>query len=241
MILVPMTPSSGIESGLGSQSPLSCYEHLPTMDLTSFDANAILSYLQLPSDYSPSPTTAPIPFLTKHARQLPEHLLQLFSAITTPQERTAVLVIRNRRFSFVQSDPPALRFIPARQRWPTLWEGGGQLGQEHSREEKEWADTAFLGGGRKPFVGKLGALLGEYEEERQTERARLARHAHQDVFVPEEDTSTGSDDDQDSLEPEVPESTQAVQDSFLRRVRERFIYGQLEVFFLCFRRRTARY
>jgi hypothetical protein len=77
-------------------------------------------------------------------------------------------------------------------------------------------------------VGKLGALLGEYEEERQMERARLARHAHQDVFVPEEDQSTGSDDDQDSLEPEVPDSTQAVQESFLRRVRERFIYGQLE-------------
>ena len=211
------------------------------MDLTYFDVNAILSYLQLPPDYSPSPTTAPIPFLTKHVRQLPSHLLHLFSAITTPQERTGVLVIRNRRFNFVESDPPALRFIISRQRWPKLWEGPGELGHEQSREEKEWVDTAFLGGERKPFVGKLGALLGEYEEERQMERARLARHAHQDVFVPEEDESTGSDDDQDSVEPDVPASTQADQESFLRRVRERFIYGQLEVFLRCFRGRTSCY
>lgn len=211
------------------------------MDLTSFDAKAILSYLQLPPNYSPSPAAAPIPFLTKHIRQLPSHLLRLFSTITTPQERTAVLVIRNRRFNFVQSDPTTLRFIPTRQRWPTLWEGPGELGHEQSREEKEWADTAFLGGGHKPFVGKLGALLGEYEEERQMERARLARHAHQDVFVPDEDQSTGSDGDQYSLEPEVPESTQAVQESFLRRVQERLIYGQLEVFLRCFCGRTARY
>jgi len=199
------------------------------MDVTSsFDASAILSYLQLPPDYSPSPTTAPIPFLTKHIHQLPSHLLQLFSATTTPQHRTAVLVIRNRRSNFALSDPPTLRVFPARQRWPELWEAPGEIGHEQRREEKEWAETAFLGGERKPFVGKLGALLGEYEEARQMERARLARRAHQEVFVPEEDESTGSDDDQGSLEPEVQESTQAVQESFLRRVRERFIYGQLE-------------
>ncbi|SRR6266702_1167889 len=211
------------------------------MDVTSFDANAVLSYLQLPPDYSPSPTTAPVLFLTKHLRQLPLHLSHLFSAITTPQQRTAVLVIRNRRFNFSQSDPPELRLFPARQQWPTLWEGPGEIGHEQCREEKEWAETAFLGGERKPFVGKLGALLGGYEDERQMERARLARHAHQDVFVPEEDETTSSDDDQDSLEPEVPESTQAVQESFLRRVRERLIYGQLEVFPLCFHGRMARY
>lgn len=202
------------------------------MDVTSFDANAILSYLQLPPDYSPSPTTAPVPFLTKHLRQLPTHLLHLFSAITTPQQRTAVLLIRNRRFNFVQSDPASLHFVSARQRWPALWEGPGEIGHEQSHEEKEWAETAFLGGPgeRKPYVGKLGALLEGYEGARQMERARLARHAHQDVFVPEteEDEITDSDDDQDSVEPEVTESAQAFQESFLRRVRERLIYGQLE-------------
>ncbi|KAF8272507.1 hypothetical protein EI94DRAFT_1566176 [Lactarius quietus] len=197
------------------------------MDATSFDSNAILSYLQLPPDYSPSPTTAPIPFLSKHIHQLPSHLLHLFSTITTPQQRTAVLVIRNRRFNFAQSDPPTLRVFPARQLWPELWESPGEIGQEPRREEEEWADTAFLGGKRKPFVGRLGALLGEYEEERQMERARRARYAHQEVFVPEEDES-GDDQGSGSIEPEVPESTQAVQEIFLRRVRERLIYGQLE-------------
>lgn len=202
------------------------------MDVTPFDA--ILSYLQLPPDYSPSPTTEPISFLTKHIHQLPSHLLQLFSATTTPQQRTAVLVIRNRRSNFALSDPPTLRVIPARQRWPELWEAPGELGHEQRREEREWAETAFLGGKRKPFVGKLGALLGEYEEARQMERARRARYAHQENFVPEVDESTGSGDDQASPELEVPESTQAIQELFLRRVRERFIYGQLEVFPRCF-------
>lgn len=209
------------------------------MDVTPFDASAILSYLQFPPNYSPSPTTAPISFLTKHIHQLPLHLLQLFSNITTPQDRTAVLVIRNRRFNFVESNPPALRVFPARQQWPELWDAPGDMGHEQSREEKEWARTSFLGGERKPFVGKLGDLLGGYEEERQMERARQMRRTHQDVFVPDEDESTGSGDDQNSLEQEMPEPTQAIQDLFLRRVRERFIYGQLEVIYSMLRSRKT--
>ncbi|KAI0307237.1 hypothetical protein B0F90DRAFT_540707 [Multifurca ochricompacta] len=195
---------------------------------SNFDAKSVLTYLGLPLDYDPSPATAPVPFLNKHLHQLPFYLLHSFSATTTPQQRTAVLMIRNRRFNFTQSDPPELRFAAARQQWPSLWEGAERFGHEVGREEKEWADTAFLGGGNKVFVGKLGTLLGEYEEERQVERARLARRSRQDGFIPEEEDES-SDDDQDTPGPATSESAQAVQDSFLRRVRERFIYGQLEV------------
>jgi len=188
-------------------------------------ANTLLTYLGLPFDYEPSPTTAPVPFLAKHLVQLPSHLLHFFSAITTPQERTAVLLIRNRRFNFTQSDPPELCFTAAKRQWPMLWEGAEHhdVSDEDAREEKEWADTTFLGGRGKAFVGKLGTLLGEYEEERQMERARSAKHGLQDVLIPEEDDR--SDDGNHVSE---PESAEAVQELFLRRVRERFIYGQLE-------------
>ncbi|KAI0268344.1 hypothetical protein BC834DRAFT_688151 [Gloeopeniophorella convolvens] len=200
----------------------------------NFDPAAVLAYLGLPSDYIPSPVTAPISFLTKHLYQLPYHLLSLFSAITTPQQRTVIPSIRNRRFNFTQSDPPELRFVAAKRRWSILWEGpsGGQQATDEGQEEKEWAEASFLGGERKPYVGKLGMLLREYEEERQAEQARLARRgrpapaADADGFVPEEDES--SDDDQDLAVPES-QSAQGRQELFLRRVRERFIYGQLEV------------
>jgi hypothetical protein len=203
--------------------------------LNNFDANAVLTYLGLPLDYEPSPITAPAPFLAKHLRQLPSHLLHWFSAITTPQERTTVLLIRNRRFSFTQSDPPELRFPAAKRQWPMLWEGAEHAARENAREEKEWVETTFLEGKRKGFVGKLGTLLEGYEEERQMERVRQVRCGGHDAIVPEEEEDSSSGDDNGPPGPGTPESTEVVQELFLRRIRERFIYGQLEVStqFLC--------
>ncbi|KAI9507554.1 hypothetical protein F5148DRAFT_102214 [Russula earlei] len=191
----------------------------------ALDANAVLTYLGLPLDYEPSPTTAPVTFLTKHIHQLPSHILHWFSAITTPQQRAGVVLIRNRRFNFILNDPPEFSFPTAKRQWPTLWEGPQRIGHEEAQEEKEWAKTSFLGGEGRPFVGKLGTLLGGYEEERHLERGRQARLDHQDV-VPEEDEN--SEDDRDRPTPGTPESEQTLQESFLRRVRERFIYGHLE-------------
>jgi len=193
-----------------------------------FDTNAVLTYLGLPLDYDPSPATASIPFLTKHLRQLPPNILRWFSSITTPQQRTAVLLIRNRRFNFAQSDPPEFQFPAAMRQWPTLWEGPRRIGHEEAREEKEWAETTFLGGKSQAYVGKLGTLLGGYEEERHLERQRQAKRSRPDDFLPEVDES--SDDDHDHSGPGTPESAQALHELFLRRVKERFIYGHLEVF-----------
>ncbi|KAI0304182.1 hypothetical protein BC826DRAFT_1101058 [Russula brevipes] len=193
----------------------------------SLDTNTILSYLGLPIDYVPSPATDPVPFLSEHLRRLPSHFLHRFSAITTPQQRTAVVSIRNRRFNFAQRNPPELSFPVAKRRWPALWEGAERIGHEEAQEEKEWAETAFLGGSHQAFVGKLGTLLGRYEEERHSELERQARRGRQqDDFVPEEEE--GSDDDRDGPGPGTPEPAQAVQESFLRRIREQFIYGHLE-------------
>jgi hypothetical protein len=190
----------------------------------NLDFNPILTYLGLPPDYKPSPATAPVSFLAKHLPQLPSHLLHCFSAVTTPRERTAVLLIRNRRFSFTQSDPPELRFPAAKRQWPTLWEGAEDGAREEANEEKEWAETTFFEGRHRAFVGKLGTLLGGYEEERQME---LARRGRQDAFVPEEDET--SDGENDSIGQGTPDTAETVQQLFLRRVRERFIYGLLEV------------
>lgn len=194
-----------------------------------FDTNGILTYLGLPLDYDPSPATAPVPFLTRHLRQLPPNILQQFNSITTPQQRTAVLLIRNRRFNFTQSNPPDFHFSAAVRQWPALWEEPKRFGQEEAREEKEWADTTFLGGEHRPYVGKLGTLLGGYEEERHSMRHRQTKRSRQD-FVPEADESSDGDHDRSSSRSGTPESPQALQELFLRQVRERFIYGHLEVF-----------
>ncbi|KAF4602116.1 hypothetical protein EYR40_005320 [Pleurotus pulmonarius] len=79
--------------------------------------------------------------------------------------------------------------------------------------------------GSTQHVGKLGDLLAGYEEERQAEHLRDIRRATQreDHFIPEED----DDDSEDDLPPEIETPAQA-QSSFLRMLKERFIYGLLE-------------
>ena len=78
-------------------------------------------------------------------------------------------------------------------------------------------------------MGKLGELLGEYEEERESERVRTVRRQRAEYIesLPEEDEE--SDEDEDDLEP-IPEPSPAENEEwFLRNVQERFIYGFLEV------------
>jgi len=86
-----------------------------------------------------------------------------------------------------------------------------------------------MGGKTKQHVGKLGRLLGDYEEEREAERFRIQRRqqAAAESFVPEED----EDSDNEDLPPvqeEEPESEQQSRATFERLVKEKFIYGLLE-------------
>jgi len=194
-----------------------------------FTSRPILSYLQLPESYRPSPKESPVDFLQVHIRQLPPHLLLTFSLITTPKQRTVISTIRNRRLEYTYSNPRELNFVEARSQWPTLWEGRERRGIEEGQDEKEWVmNDGFLKGSTK-HVGKLGTLLGEYEEEREAERVRVLRRERvaETAFVPEEDSD--SDDDGmavDYVEEEVkPEEVKA---SFERLIRERFIYGLLD-------------
>jgi hypothetical protein len=188
----------------------------------------ILSYLTLPKDYDPLPSVDPIEFLRRHLHELPPNIIQQFSLVTTPKQRTAITEIRNRRLKFTESRPRSLSFAVARNTWPTLWQGRERRGQEEGKEEQEWAKMSFLGGAEQQ-VGNLAKLLGDMEEERKAERVRIIRRTQtNDDFVPEEESDSGEEEDEvpEIQESESPEEAQAL---FERRIRERFIYGLLEV------------
>ncbi|KAL7282282.1 hypothetical protein PYCCODRAFT_1374136 [Trametes coccinea BRFM310] len=189
------------------------------------DPAPILKYLGLSDTYEPSPRTAPLDFLHRHLRELPPHLLKLFSANTTPKQRTAIPAIRNRRLKYTQSNPPEFSLTSAKSTWATLWEGRERPGREQAQEEKEWAEKEFLGDGKQQ-VGKLGSLLGEYEEERESERVRSIRRQRAEYIesLPEEDEESDDDESTGAQEP-LPAETE---EGFLRLIKERFIYGFLE-------------
>ncbi|KZT13087.1 uncharacterized protein LAESUDRAFT_754103 [Laetiporus sulphureus 93-53] len=191
------------------------------------NATSLLSYLGLPDDYQPSPETNPVDFLSKHYRQLPPNLLSYFSANTTPKQRSVISAIRNRRLQYTTSNPPELSLTSAKATWPTLWPGREPPGREQGEDERTWAEQFFMGS-LKPHVGKLGMLLGGYEEEREAERVRTLRRKQAEELesLPEEDDS--SDEEEDEEPPEEEEPPEDVQALFLRKIRERFIYGFLE-------------
>ena len=192
-----------------------------------FDKLPSLKYLGLPQNYEPSPETEPIAFLSKHLLQLPPHLLMNYTYITTPNQRTAIATIRNRRLHYANMNPPDLQFNHARATWPDFWQGQERQVGQSGDDERAWAQSEFLEG-KKQFVGKLGNLLASYEEERESEGIRMLRRnraAVKNDFVPEED----GDSDDDSQPTQETETEEEVKASFERRIREFFVYGRLEV------------
>ncbi|KAJ8523537.1 hypothetical protein ONZ45_g112 [Pleurotus djamor] len=197
----------------------------------SSSAQGLLTYLALPAEYQPSPQHEPIDFLNKHITQLPPHLLVHFSQFTSPKQRTVIPRIRNRRLKYSESDPPEFRFESARNTWAGLWEGQDHrvLFHNSGEDEKAWVKKEFMHGSTQ-HVGKLGALLSGYEEERQADHVRALRRQRPrvDEFVPEEDEDDS--DDEVNLPPRVEdtETPEQAKTSFLRLLKERFIYGLLD-------------
>lgn len=189
----------------------------------------VLRYIGLPENYQPSPDAQPIEFLTKHLRELPPHLLTLFTSCTTPKERSIIPGIRNRRLKYTQSNPPEFSFSSAKTSWPLLWTGTERRGVSEAEEEREWVKNEFLAN-LQPHVGKLGELLGGYEEEREAERVRDLRRHQAEYFesLPEEDEES-DEEDEESVAAEDTENAVDAEEWFLRRIKERFIYGLLEV------------
>ncbi|KAJ7178977.1 hypothetical protein C8R46DRAFT_1187465 [Mycena filopes] len=190
---------------------------------------SLLNYLALEPDYQPSPSTKPIEFLTLHIQQLPTHLLLASFSDVAPKDRSRVAAIRNRRLKYLASDPPELQFSNARSTWPLLYDGQGRCGQQEGDEEKDWVANDFLQGLTK-HVGKLGTLLGGYEEEREAERFRTLRRERAEAaeFVPEEESDSDDEEVEASVSRQEPIPDDDAKASFERLIRERFIYGLLE-------------
>lgn len=193
-----------------------------------FRDSAVLSYIGLPADHDPLPSKAPIEFLRQNIHLLPPHLSTTFSSITTPKQRSVIREIRNRRLAYTETNPKQLEFAAAKSRWPLLWPGRERNGKREAQEEKEWAGKDFLDG-KGQQVGKLGDLLGEYEEEREAERVRNERRkqAAEEPFIPEEEDSDS--EEENPVAEEVQESPEEQRSNFERRIKELFIYGLLEV------------
>jgi len=121
-----------------------------------------------------------------------------------------------------------LSFASAVQTWPTLWHSQNLRLPERRKDEEKWAQTEFMAGSTK-HLGKLGPLLGGYEEEREAERLRILRAerpAHEGS-IPEDDTE--SDEEESDVNGREEETMEEAKASFERLVKERFIYGLLDV------------
>ncbi|KAG9317468.1 hypothetical protein JVU11DRAFT_1670 [Chiua virens] len=183
---------------------------------------AILSYIGLPPEHEPRLNSSPVEFLHEYLYVLPPHLVAGFSSVTTPKQRSVITGIRNRRLAYTDTRPKQLGFAEAMSRWPHLWSGRVRHGEKAAQEEREWAESGFLGGGGQQ-VGKLGTLLADYEEEREAERMRRFRREQAvEEFVPEEEEDSESEGE---LKEESLEEDRA---TFERRIKELFIYGLLE-------------
>lgn len=218
--------------------PVTFFSEMSANATTTFNVQSVLSYLGLSSDYSPSPADEPARFLAIHLRELSPDVLAPFSSLLTPQQRTVLPAIRNRRQKYASIIPKELSFDEARKRWPLLWGGRDRPGIEQGKEERVWVDREFLGGQRGQ-VGKLGRLLSEYEEEREAERFREARQenmaqrfAMQSLDEEVEEEEEDEDEDQSGPVVEEEETPDQLRINFERLIRERFIYGLLDVRFM---------
>ena len=210
------------------------------------DAQIILKYLDLPPSYTPSPSSDPKSFLEVHIHHLPPNLLARFASTLNIYERSSLPVIRNRRTQYLQSAPEEYTFEGARKRFPDLWESialaSGDsaprvdvraAAREGAEDEKKWAEREFLGGTRGQ-VGKLGTLLGGYEEERvavQEREKRRERAKLREIEKETEEEFEESSDEEELDSPPGPEDLAQARETFTRLVKERFIYGLLEVCF----------
>lgn len=232
------------------------------------ESPAVLKYLDLPKDYTPSHNDDALEFLKLHISVLPLYLLRPFSNSLTPRQRTSIPLIKNRRTNYVfKIHPQELEWDQGRILEPLLWENmnAGAVatpssGSAHPRpgieagaQEREWAEHNFVGyhnvpsrsgstgeqTTKKGYVGRIGELLAEYEEEREAERLRALRRDRMAAAAiereTEEELDTDSSDDEfvrapsSAMPQDELESTDEVRSSFERLLRERFIDGFLPV------------
>lgn len=182
--------------------------------MTEFDSAPVLKYLGLPQDYAPSPKEDPLAFLRLHLAILPQSLLESFSSVVSPRQRTLIPLVKNRRTQYALNYPSELGWDYGRSLEPLLWDSfnssmqtsartvAPRPGVEAANQEREWAEKNFVGfvssdnsgptsgqsgqpHPRRGQVGRLGDLLAEYEEEREAERLRMVRRERAAVAAAE--------------------------------------------------------
>lgn len=174
------------------------------------DAQRIRDYLELPSDESLP--LDPVDVLVKYAKTLPRTLLEPFTSITTPRDRTRVRVIKSRRIMYTQftPTPDILSAQAGRLRWPLLWErmGGSSLPPQilpggGVSEEERWVREHFQGGvgeeesgDVRQHVKKLGGLLRGFEEEREMESMRERKRVERSMDDVGEEFDSESDEEE---------------------------------------------
>jgi hypothetical protein len=82
-----------------------------------------------------------------------------------------------------------------------------------------------LDGETKQHVGRLDALLGDYEEEREAERVRNLRRerAQREAALPEDVEADSDEEELANSPPEEPPTDEEVKRD-LNLIKERFIY-----------------
>ncbi|KAG9050458.1 hypothetical protein FS837_005263 [Tulasnella sp. UAMH 9824] len=222
-----------------------------TSSPSDFNVAPILKYLSLQADHKPSPRDEPLEFLRDHLIQLPVEFSRPFSAITTPRQRTQLLRIRNRRTTYACSPQgrKALSWVEARKEDPLAYEAfmisstGTQgmplaqdptdperayrRGEEEGAEERKWVKSSFMDGAKGHVgEGKLAALLGQFEEEREAERLRdMKREIREREQAQRESEPEEEEDDSEGEEsPTNPiyDSAGDARSSFEKVVRDKF-------------------
>jgi len=212
---------------------------LPPASTASADAGSTAAApppLALPS--------APLHFLATHIGALPPNLAAYFGPVVTPQARSGIPTIRNRRLQWALAGPPALSAYSARDRHPLLYERivGNEVelpsrppGAAAEDAEDAWGQNRAVLGGRAQH-GNLGALLQSFEDEREGERRRDRKREERlrENEVTEEYDSESEDDNDEAdrpqddggqVGPDEDLSGKERMEAFERLVREKWIDG----------------
>lgn len=207
MAIQPVDASAPVLEPLQLQAILGYLGLLPPVSTATADGSSTVAAapppLALPS--------APLHFLATHIDALPPNLAAYFGPVVTPQVRSGIPTIRNRRLQWALASPPALSAYSARDRHPLLYER--IVGHEVApparpsgaadEAEDAWGQNRAVLGGRAQH-GNLGALLQSFEDEREGERRRDRKREERlrENEVTEEFDSESEDEDEEVDQPQ---------------------------------------
>lgn len=190
----------------------------------------------------------PLQFLSQNIPRLPEHLLRPQAALTTPQQRATVPLVRERRRRHAElRKPEELEIRAGRRRLGRLWKvmvgKQARLGVKKGRAEEDGQlDPAFPGVpdlSSLPNAGANGARLPQYGPPHQGElytNPRLARLLDEQdeeeaqltaAEQEEEEEEEEDEEDQGGVTGDAAEVDEEDVEAFRLAVLDRFIQGDV--------------